>query len=103
MLSGRLLWLLFRLLNSLFLGCLFNYASSQQVKITRLSLLPSMPGHSTSRLHSLKWLVKSSLISQDFWYRSMASFGVSILIPMWGRMVLYVTRYAWYQVFSSSR
>lgn len=29
-----------------------------------------------------------SLISQDFRYRSMASFGVSILMPIWGRVVL---------------
>ena len=44
--------------------------------------------------------VKPVLISQDFRYRSMASFGVSILMPIWGRMVLYFTKYAWYHSLS---
>ena len=32
--------------------------------------------------------VNPGLISQDFWYRAIASLGVSMLMPMWGRVVL---------------
>ena len=36
----------------------------------------------------VKVFVNGALISQDFWYRAIASLGVSMLMPMWGRVVL---------------
>ena len=38
--------------------------------------------------HFYAWWEGGRLISHNLWYRPMASFGVSMLRPMWGRMVL---------------